>query len=195
MRTEWQVRPLKRNDWPMVEALFGERGACGGCWCMFWRLPRGGKLWEEMKGEKNRAAFREEVESGKAIGVLAFDDDKPIGWCRLGQRQDFPRLNRSRWIHKDWQPGTWAVVCFYIITKYRRKGVAAALLDEAIQFATTRGALILEAYPAPDRWGKEPGKIPPAFAYTGTRALYESAGFEETTPKGNSRPTYHLKLG
>ena len=27
--------------WPALEQLFGEHGACGGCWCMFWRIEKG----------------------------------------------------------------------------------------------------------------------------------------------------------
>ena len=48
-----EVRTLKADDWPVIRRLFGDNGACGGCWCMWWRVPRGGKLWEEAKGGKN----------------------------------------------------------------------------------------------------------------------------------------------
>ena len=37
--------------------LFGERGACGGCWCMWWRLA--GSAFEKQKGEPNRLAMKE----------------------------------------------------------------------------------------------------------------------------------------
>src|SRR4051812_50189888 len=32
--------PLTPDRWADFETLFGERGACGGCWCTFWRRPR-----------------------------------------------------------------------------------------------------------------------------------------------------------
>jgi hypothetical protein len=32
--------PVIPKRWSEFEALFGERGACGGCWCMLWRLKR-----------------------------------------------------------------------------------------------------------------------------------------------------------
>jgi len=35
------IRPLERDDWPLVERLLGTRGACAGCWCMEMRNPRG----------------------------------------------------------------------------------------------------------------------------------------------------------
>jgi len=28
-------RPLTRARWRDLEKLFGERGACAGCWCMY----------------------------------------------------------------------------------------------------------------------------------------------------------------
>ena len=31
------IRPATREHWSDLAALFGARGACGGCWCMFWR--------------------------------------------------------------------------------------------------------------------------------------------------------------
>lgn len=49
------VRLLQRTDWPVILRLFGERGACGGCWCMWWRVPQGGKLWQDSKRDVNRA--------------------------------------------------------------------------------------------------------------------------------------------
>ena len=32
------IRPLTSDLWPAFEDLFGENGACNGCWCMYWRI-------------------------------------------------------------------------------------------------------------------------------------------------------------
>ena len=60
-----RLRPLTAKDWPVIEALFGERGACAGCWCMWWHLPHGGKLWKEMRGPRNKTAFKKRVLGGE----------------------------------------------------------------------------------------------------------------------------------
>ena len=52
-----RVRPLRRNDFGVIERLFGARGACGGCWCMAWRSEFGGKRWRAQLGEPNKVAF------------------------------------------------------------------------------------------------------------------------------------------
>jgi hypothetical protein len=43
-----EFHPVKNKRWADFETLFGERGACGGCWCMLWRLAR--KEFEQQKG-------------------------------------------------------------------------------------------------------------------------------------------------
>jgi len=182
------ARPLHPGDWPVIERLFGPNGACGGCWCMYWRLPRGGKLWEEHKGAKNKRAFKRLVTSGRVTGCLAFAGDEPVGWCCIGPRRDFPRLARVKALATDWDASTWSVVCFYIRAGWRERGVASALLDEAIKLARASGAKTLEAYPVKV---KEDGRpMPAAFAWTGVPRLFERAGFEDVTPKGNPRPVY-----
>ena len=47
-----EVHPASADRWPDLETLFGERGACGGCWCLFFRLPRA--QYGSQKGEANR---------------------------------------------------------------------------------------------------------------------------------------------
>ena len=93
------ARPLRTVDltpalWPALERLFGANGACGGCWCMWWRRERG-EPWADVKGALARRRMRALVLAGKAHGVLAFDGAEPVGWCAYGPRRDFARLDRS----------------------------------------------------------------------------------------------------
>jgi len=60
-------KPLTTEGWCDLEKLFGERGACGGCWCMSWRLHRA--RYEKQKGPRNKAAFREIVSTGPPPGA------------------------------------------------------------------------------------------------------------------------------
>ena len=182
------TRPLSSDDWPVVEKLFGDKGACGGCWCMWWRLPRGGKLWEESKGAKNKRAFKRLVTSGKASGCLAFAGEEPVGWCCVGPRADFPRIKSVKALATEWNEDTWSVLCFYIPSRHRHRGVATALLAEAVRFARAQGAETLEGYPIRIKpVGKE---VPGVFAWTGIPRLFEKQKFSDVTPPGNSRPIY-----
>lgn len=184
------MRDLARDDWPVLERLFGPRGACGGCWCMTWRV-RAGKAWEAAKGEPNRRAFRRLVESGAVFGALAFDGDEPVGWCNVGPREDFERLQRSRVLATP-APAPWAVTCFYIPAARRGQGVASALLRHAVDLARRHGVPALEGYPVEPSRGA--ARIPAAFAWTGVRSLFERAGFRDVTPPGGTRPIYRRAL-
>ena len=160
---------------------------------MSWRLPRGGKLWEENKGAKNRSAFRKLVKNGQVHGCLAFAENEPVGWCCVGPRGDFPRLERTKALHTAWDERTWSVTCFYIPAKWRRRGVASALLGGVIELARQRGAKALEAYPVRP-YGTSPDEIPAAFAWTGVPRLFDKLRFRNVTPPGNSRDIYVRKF-
>ena len=192
--TRLSVRDLTQDDWPILAALFGERGACGGCWCMYWRV-RGGVTWEKNKGASNRRAFRGLVQSGAVHGCLAFAAGEPVGWCNLGPRGDFSKLQRSRVLRgaglDEERDNVWAVTCFYIPAAWRRQGIATRLLLHAVDLARRSRAPALEGYPV----RSDTRRVPAAFAWTGVPTLFRRAGFREVTPKGGSRLIYRKTLG
>ncbi len=187
-----QTRPLSDQDWPVIETLFGRNGACGGCWCMLWRIPRGGKYWDQQKGEGNKQAFRRLVENGEVFGPLAFSDGIPVGWCSIGPKGDFPYFSRSRVLAHGSPPGTWCVTCFFIPLRWRGKGIATGLLKAAITLAHTKGASGLEGYPVVPKSAQQ--AIPAAFAWTGVPRLYQRCGFELVTEISGSRPVYRIAV-
>src|SRR5262245_38185484 len=102
-----ECHPLTAGRWADLEQLFGERGACGGCWCMVWRLPR--KQWEAQKGAGNREALRALVEGGEAPGLLGYLDGRPVGWCAVAPRPNYPALARSRVLAPVDEEPVWSV--------------------------------------------------------------------------------------
>jgi hypothetical protein len=104
--------PLTPDRWSDFETLFGERGACGGCWCMLWRLKR--SEFEQQKGEANRKAMQRMVKSKQVPGILAYSQKQPVAWCSMGPRQDFPALERSRILKKTDDEPVWSITCFFI---------------------------------------------------------------------------------
>ena len=98
------VRPATRDDWTAIERLFGPRGACGGCWCMWPRVTR--PEFEAGKGDENRARFRLLVEAGEVHAVLARSGDDLVGWCSFGPRSQFIRFDNSRALRRERSPST-----------------------------------------------------------------------------------------
>ncbi len=171
------------------ESLFGERGACGGCWCMFWRASR--TEFEANKGEGNRRAMQSLVESGGRPGVLAYADGSPIGWCSFAPRTAYPALARSRILKPvDSQP-VWSVSCLFVHKDWRRRGVSVSLLKAAARQVAKEGGRILEGYPVEPKQDK----APPAFIWTGTASAYLAAGFEEVARRSKTRPIMRSLVG
>jgi GNAT superfamily N-acetyltransferase len=174
--------PLTPDRWADLEALFGPRGACGGCWCMVWRLPR--QEWEAGKGEGNRRALKTIVADGVEPGILAYVDGKPAGWCAVAPRADYPGLARSRVLRPIDDTPVWSVSCFFIAKGFRRQGLSVALLKAIIDFVKKRGGKVVEGYPV------EPysASMPAAFAWTGTTDAFRKAGFKVAARGAPKRP-------
>ncbi len=168
-------RPVTPADAGVVTQLFGANSICRGCWCMHWRVEKGGKTWNACWGDPNRRAFLKLLKQGRVQGALALAEDKPVGWCNFGPREDFPRLKRSRVLSYRAAPETWSINCFFIAAGWRKRGIAGALLKAAMAAAFQRGARVLEAYPTPQQPGQN---LVAPFAWTGTRSLFAKAGFK-----------------
>lgn len=186
------LRPVSPDDWPLIVKLFGDKGACGGCWCMWWRVPKGGKSWEEAKGRKNRDRLRRLVKAGDVHAVIALRGDEPVGWCSFGPRQSFPRLQTVRALKRSGPETTWSIVCFYIPSRWRGRGVATRLLLAATARAFALGAREIEGYPVEPRG--QTAKMPAAFAWTGVPAIFRAAGYREIPRPAMSRPMF-LSIG
>jgi GNAT superfamily N-acetyltransferase len=176
-----QFHPLTADRWPDFEALFGERGACGGCWCMFWRLGR--TQFNRQKGEGNKGAMKAIVESGGVPGILAYANGEPIGWCAVAPRETYSALERSRVLKPVDASAVWSISCFFIAKPYRRKGFSVQLLRAAVDFVRARGGRIVEGYPVEAK-----KKQADAFVWTGSGSAFVKAGFTEVARRSETRP-------
>lgn len=175
-------QPLTPVCWTDLENLFGPRGACCGCWCMYWRLPR--SQFDAQQGEQNRLGLRAIVDSGNVPGILAFRDGHPVGWCSIAPRQEFPTLARSRVLKPIDDLPVWSVVCFFVSRPERHKGLTVELLKAAVSYAASRGARVVEGYPVEPHSGKSPD----VFAFTGLSSAFLQAGFIEVARRSATRP-------
>ena len=177
-----KILPVTPERWPDLEKLFGPRGACGGCWCMLWRLQR--SQFEKQKGAGNKRALKKIVTSGEVPGLLAYAGPEPIGWIALAPRETYSALERSRILQPvDDQP-VWSVSCFFVAKLYRRQGVSVELLRAATRYAKRRKGRIVEGYPV------EPKKknYPDVFACIGLPSAFRKAGFREVLRRSPTRP-------
>lgn len=184
----YEIRPLTDERWDDLEDLFGANGACGGCWCMYWRIPR--KEYNAQKGEMNKKAFREIVKDNVIPGLIAYDGDLAVGWIAVQPREDYPGLERSRILKPVDEKAVWSVTCFFTRKEYRRKGVSHALIEAAKEHVGKSGGKILEAYPVDS---KNPN-APAPFVWTGLASAFRNAGFEEVARRSETRPVLRYNV-
>jgi GNAT superfamily N-acetyltransferase len=167
-----EIHPVTPERWPHLVELFERRGVRGGhrnspaygCWCMYWRDR------SLAHGEPKKRAMAKLVRAGREPGLLAYGDGVPAGWVAIAPREEYTAILRSpQYRPRDSGGGehVWAIVCFTIDKELRRRGIAAALLDAAVEHASVHGATSVEAYPHAD----DPRD------YMGAGELYRRAGF------------------
>ena len=166
------IRPLTDDTWDALATLFREGGDPRWCWCQFWRLRS--KDMSVMKVPELRDRLHDQARSMLAPGLVAFDGDRAVGWVSVAPRDDYQRIVYSKVIPKIDDRPVWSIVCFAVSSTARHRGVARALLEAAVEFARSKGADAVEAYPL----ALEPGAtVHPDSVYTGTLKMFEHIGF------------------
>ena len=180
--------PLTSSRFADFERLFGPRGACGGCWCMFWKLR--GKAFDEITGEPARQMQKSIVDSGTVPGLLAYQDGEPAGWIAVEPRAAYPRLAHSRVLKPVDAADVWSVACFFVSKQARRQGLTVELLKAAVDYVKDQGGKIVEGYPVDAK-----KDMPPVFIYHGTAAAFKKAGFTEVARRSETRPIMRFFIG
>jgi len=155
------------------------------CSCMRWRLPS--SEFQRCTKEQRAARLEQLILSGVPVGVLAYVDGEPVGWCSVGPRESFAGLERSRTLSRIDDTAVWSVTCFFVDARYRRQGLQSRLLDAAISYAGVHGAEVVEAYPV-DPCSR-------SYRFMGFVGLFERAGFVDVTPPGRDRRIMRHALG
>lgn len=167
------VKPMTTDLVPDAERVFAANPESAGCFCAWFIIPvakyhSGGK-------SENRKLFVGLAETNnQPIGVLAYVDGEPVGWCAAGPRSRFVRALRVP-SFKGREPSeddsVWLVPCFNVRKESRRQGVSGALLAGAVELARRNGAQAIEGFPFA-RGAKLSRE-----SMVGLESVFESCGF------------------
>ena len=164
--------PLTSANWKQFEILMGEKGGCGNCWCMFFRLPY--KVFQGNKPDGNKRMMKGLVNKSQPQGLIASLNKQPVGWIALAPREDYMKLEDSRVFKRIDAKPVWSITCFFIKKEFRRMGLSQQLIKGAVDFAKKKKIKTLEAYPAiPYN-----EKVPHAFLWVGVLSSFIKNGFK-----------------
>lgn len=163
------------------------KGSWGGtCWCMYPRLKE--KELKALPGDgpvrdRRRSAMQALAQRDVAPGVLAFQDDAPVGWAAVAPRQDYARVDGSRATPRVDETPVWVIPCVTVARTARGQGISVKLIEAAAAYAFDQGAPAVEAYPrAGDaRTGADN-------AFFGTEPMFRRAGFDIVRPPIDGLP-------
>ncbi|TFV50341.1 GNAT family N-acetyltransferase [Blastococcus sp. TF02A-35] len=172
-----EVRPATEFD--DVATMVGpKRPDANVCWCLSYRVPSKENL--ALAGPARGERVRQLVREDPPPGVLAYDGDEVVGWAAVHPRADTSFATNRRIPRVD-DLDVWSLWCVRVRPGHRRKGISHHLVAGAVEFARSKGAPAVEAYPV-DNEGR---KVDLTMAYVGTRALFERAGFAKVADTGS----------
>ncbi|CAG1007614.1 hypothetical protein BURK1_03422 [Burkholderiales bacterium] len=157
-------------------AAFSDNPEWARCYCQFYRVPLA-LDWKAFTADQNRVAVDAAIGCGEAEGYLARAGGSVVGWLNAQPRHKLPHCFERMGIEPepvDVPPHEAAViVCVLVAPAWRRRGVAAALLDGALADLAARGITIIDAFPF-----RAGDSTDPTDHYHGPAVLFASRGFE-----------------
>jgi ribosomal protein S18 acetylase RimI-like enzyme len=141
-----------------------------GCYCVFYHHDKNIKDWMARTKNDNRNMAINLINQGKLKGFLAFDNEKPIAWCNVNEKNLFFFDKNLNKVYCDIDNKIISIVCFLVSHKYRRRGISTLLLKEIINHYQKSSKAFLEAYPFTN-------VIKDSENYHGPLELYTKNGF------------------
>ncbi|MEO8674157.1 MAG: GNAT family N-acetyltransferase [Casimicrobiaceae bacterium] len=176
-----RLTPARRDDF--LRFFDHERGPAfadnpdwAKCYCHFYHVPKVID-WASLDGNANRTAMTARIEAAEMDGFLAYAAGDVVGWLNAQPRIKLPHCMARMGIAApplDVPPQfAAAMVCFVIAPAWRRRGVARALVDGAVESFAARGILVVDAFPF-----KAGASTIATDHYHGPLSLFREAGFD-----------------
>jgi GNAT superfamily N-acetyltransferase len=185
-----RIERVTASSMRRADAFFSADPEANGCWCMWFIIPV--KAYHAAGSEGNCESFHAlAASSDTPIGLLAYDDIEPVGWCAVGPRARYARAILTP-TYKGRDPNedqdVWLVPCFNVRADRRKSGVTKALLEAAINLAREHGATAIEGFPltGTKRHSKD--------TQVGFDSVFMSLGFRVIRTPSESRAVVRLDL-
>jgi GNAT superfamily N-acetyltransferase len=198
--SEVTIRPISKEDVLRFSAFHAK--AHSGCFCRFFHFTGDKNAWllqASASPEQNQAESEAALASGDptSFGVIAeHPKDGMVGWLKVAPDENLQKLRQLpvyRPLALAPEQGSWTIGCMLVAETHRRKGIARALLQGAIQFCREQGARQLVALPRTEREGVLQTSVHDAFLAQGVQSSLLAEGFVHARGE-HPHPVMVLKL-
>ena len=172
-----ELKPELVSDYlNLFDKAFSDFPDWAGCYCGFYESEE--EDWDPSAkaGPEHRKWKSDRISSGKAGGLLAYIDSKPVGWCNAQPRARFANMRSYTGAITDPDEPVGSIMCFLVSPEHRGKGVGTALLTGACDMFRRYELEVAEAYP---RTSSRQSGVPWAEEnYKGSLNMYLKNGFQ-----------------
>ncbi len=174
-----ELKPELLDDYmKFFDRAFSDFPYWAGCYCGFYDTL--GDTWDPTAkaGPEHRAAKSDLIRTGRAQGLLAYADEKLVGWCNAQPRASFANMRHYAIAKDDPREPVGSIMCFLVAPEYRAKGVGTALLNAACDMFKRDRLHVAEGYPTTNP-AKRSWEVPWAEEnYKGSLNMYLKNGFK-----------------
>lgn len=161
------IQQLSSANWNDFVSLMQTDAQCSECWCLNHREPAGCAT-----GSAAQAKMQQLTAENKVGGLLAYQDQKCVGWIAIDPMSELVGHD----CQKSAKPEEWSIHCMFVKDGSRGKGVSTELIIAAIEFARSKGAKIISAFPIPQ---ENRNRFPQNEAeFSGRFSTYSKLGFK-----------------
>jgi hypothetical protein len=110
-----ELKPELLSDYLIFfDKAFSDFPDWAGCYCGFYDTPDSD--WDDSAnaGPEHRTAKSHRISSGSAHGLLAYLDDKPVGWCNAQPRRNFVNMRLYKVAITDPEEPVGFIMCFLV---------------------------------------------------------------------------------
>ena len=188
------IEPATADRFDDAEHTLTGGGDGPSCQCQWWTITNA--QFQQTSREEREELLRREIETGPPPALIAYVDGEAAGWVRVGPRTQQARIPRTKEFvahtEEAWDDDSvWAVSCFVVRREHRGEGLNARLLAAAVDYARSRGARVIEAYPIDPASGSKKASNQ---LFRGVVSTFENAGFREVARPKPDRAIVSLDL-
>jgi GNAT superfamily N-acetyltransferase len=113
---------------------------CSECWCLNHREPAGC-----VTGIAAQAKMKQLTDNSKVGGLLAYSGTDCVGWLSIDPMTEMVGHD----CQSSAKPDEWSIHCIFVKDGFRGLGISSELIRAAIEFAKSKGAMLISAFPIP----------------------------------------------